>query len=68
MSECINLNSADNKKLTEQRRKPGSDLVLILINFRDGFCGSLARTVLAFAVAFAEHCPCAHEYCNAVPL
>ena len=33
----------------ERRRKPGSDLVLILISFRDGFRGSFARTVLAFA-------------------
>ena len=36
-------------KLCERRRKPGSDLVLILISFRDGFRGSFARTVLAFA-------------------
>ena len=28
--------------------KPGSDLVLILISFRDGFRGSFVRTVLAF--------------------
>ena len=33
----------------ERRRKPGSDLVLILISFRDGFRGSFVRTVLAFA-------------------
>ena len=39
-----------NLHITERRRKPGSDLVLILISFRDGFRGSFARTVLAFAV------------------
>ena len=33
----------------ERRRKPGSDLILILRSFRDGFRGSFARTVLAFA-------------------
>ena len=34
---------------SERRRKPGSDLVLILISFRDGFRGSFAGTVLSFA-------------------
>ena len=37
-------------KPIDRRRKPGSDLVLILMSFRDGFRGSFARTVLAFAV------------------
>ena len=35
--------------IIERRRKPGSDLVLILTSFRNGFRGSFARTVLAFA-------------------
>ena len=35
--------------LVERRRKPGSDLVLILRSFRDGFRGSFAGTVLSFA-------------------
>ena len=38
----------------EQRRKPGSDLVLVLISFRDGFRGSFARAVLAFAATFVS--------------
>ena len=37
-----------------KRRKPGSDLVLVLISFRDGFRGSFARTVLAFAATFVS--------------
>ena len=41
-------------KSIERRRKPGSDLVLILKSFRDGFRGSFARTVLAFAAAFVS--------------
>ena len=38
----------------EQRRKLGSDLVLVLISFRDGFRGSFARAVLAFAATFVS--------------
>lgn len=42
------------KTKIERRRKPGSDLVLILISFRDGFHVSFARAVLAFATAFVS--------------
>ena len=45
----LSLLGGSSQLVSERRRKPGSDLVLILISFRDGFRGSFARTVLAFA-------------------
>ena len=44
----MEINREINREINERRRKPGSNLVLILISFRNGFRGSFARTVLAF--------------------
>ena len=50
-------------KPIDRRRKPGSDLVLILMSFRDGFRAHSFGFrgdrcfVISFALAFTENCP-----------